>query len=45
MVKFIEVGRVYPASFQDKFKNVCQTVAKTVKGLEESPSQEEKKKK
>ena len=45
IVKFIEVGRVYPASFHDTFKNVYQTVEKTVKGLEEPAEKEEKKKK
>ena len=44
MVKFIEVGRVYPASFNDTFKNVYQTVERTVKGIEEpAPKEEEKK--
>ena len=31
MVKFIEVGRVYPASFHETFRNVYDTVEKTVK--------------
>lgn len=43
MVKFIEVGRVYPASFHETFKNVYKTVEKTVKGLDEPPPKEEKK--
>lgn len=37
VVKFIEVGRVYPASFHDTFKNVYGTVEKTVKGTGEPP--------
>ena len=45
MVKFIEVGRVYPASFRDTFRNVYQTVAQTVKELDEPLPKEEKKKK
>lgn len=45
MVKFIEVGRVYPASFHDTFRNVYQTVERTVKGQEEPPEKEQKKKK
>ena len=45
MVKFIEVGRVYPASFRETFRNVFQTVERTVKGLEEAPEVEQKKKK
>ena len=34
MVKFIEVGRIYPATFPDTFKNVYQTVRDTVRGTE-----------
>jgi hypothetical protein len=45
MVKFIEVGRVYPASFRDTFRNVYQTVERTVKGVENPPEEEPKKKK
>lgn len=45
MVKFIEVGRVYPASFHDTFVNVYHTVDRTVRGLAEPPEKEEKKKK
>lgn len=45
MVKFIEVGRVYPASFHDTFVGVYHTVDRTVKGLEKLPEKLEKKKK
>ena len=34
MVKFIEVGRVYPATFNDIFKNVYATVELAVKGAD-----------
>ncbi len=32
IVKFIETGRVYPATFSDTFKNVYQTVKDAVNG-------------
>ncbi|MCW7753247.1 hypothetical protein OOT00_04520 [Desulfobotulus sp. H1] len=31
MVKFIEVGRVSPGSFEDLFKNVYRTVSEAVR--------------
>lgn len=34
IVKFIEVGRIYPTSFRDAFVEVYDTVDRTVKGLE-----------
>lgn len=34
LVKFIEVGRVYPTNFIDTFNNVYGTVTKAVKGTE-----------
>jgi len=36
MVKFIEVGRVYPTNFNETFRNVYETVAKTVGSLKET---------
>ena len=44
MVKFIEVGRVYPASFQETFSNVYRAVEHTVKGLDQAPKEEQNKK-
>ena len=41
MVKFIEVGRVYPASFHDTFKNIYHTVDTTVKGSEAASGAED----
>ena len=32
VVKFIETGRLSPSGFDETFKNVYRTVAKTVKG-------------
>ena len=40
MVKFIEVGRVYPAGFNEIFKNVYDTIEKTAKGLDEPPERD-----
>lgn len=37
LVKFIEVGRVYPATFNDTFTNVYRTVTTAVKDLESIP--------
>lgn len=42
MVKFIETGRIYPATFPDTFKNVYRTVRDTVRetdstGLRKDP--------
>jgi len=31
LVKFIEVGRVYPATFNDAFTNVYRTINRAVK--------------
>jgi len=31
LVKFIEVGRVYPATFNDTFTNVYRTITRAVK--------------
>ena len=47
IVKFIEVGRVYPTSFHDTFVEVYHTVDRTVRGLEkpvEKGDQQKKKK-
>ena len=47
MVKFIEVGRVYPTSFHDTSVEVYHTVDRTVKGLDkpvEKNGQRKKKK-
>jgi hypothetical protein len=40
IVKFIETGRVYPASFNETFNNVYHTVAKAVKGSDNATEQE-----
>lgn len=37
VVKFIEGGRLSPASFHENFKNIYQTVAGTVKAAAETP--------
>lgn len=34
LVKFIEVGRVYPATFNDAFTNVYRTIHRAVKDPE-----------
>jgi hypothetical protein len=39
VVKFIEVGRVSPTSFNESFKNIYRTISESVHGDE---SQEEK---
>jgi len=39
LVKFIEVGRVYPATFNDTFMNVYRTIARAVKDLDEAAEQ------
>jgi hypothetical protein len=41
VVKFIETGRVSPASFNDTFKNVYNTVKEAVQGSDEAPEPEE----
>lgn len=41
LIKFIEVGRVYPVTFNDTFSNVYRTITKAVKdpdGLPEPPA-------
>ena len=43
VVKFIEGGRVSPASFPDFFKTIYQTVHDTAKGASDSPESHEKK--
>ncbi len=43
VVKFIEGGRVSPASFPDFFKTIYQTVHDTAKGASDSPVSPEKK--
>jgi predicted transcriptional regulator len=40
VVKFIEAGRVSPASFQDTFKNVYDVVKQTVQDSKETPEPE-----
>jgi hypothetical protein len=40
VVKFIEAGRLSPASVHDTFKSVYSTVEKTVKGQEETLDQD-----
>jgi predicted transcriptional regulator len=42
VVKFIEGGRISPASFPDFFKNIYQTVYETAKGASESSAPDEK---
>ncbi|MBL7181258.1 MAG: hypothetical protein ABIK98_01090 [Pseudomonadota bacterium] len=37
VVKFIEAGRVSPASFQDTFKNVYNAVKETLQDPQEAP--------
>ncbi len=37
LVKFIEVGRVYPATFNDAFANVYRVIHRTVKDPESIP--------
>ncbi len=44
MVKFIEVGRVYPTSFHETFRNIYRTIEQTVKVLDQPPKEEKKKK-
>ena len=41
VVKFIEGGRISPASFPDFFKNIYQTVYETAKGASESSASDE----
>jgi hypothetical protein len=40
IVKFIEVGRVSPSSFDESFKTVYQTIYESVKQTDRKPSQE-----
>ena len=42
MVKFIEMGRVYPASFHETFRNIYRTIEQTVKVLKQAPKEEKK---
>jgi len=37
LVKFIEVGRVYPATFNDAFTNVYRTITRAVRDPESVP--------
>ncbi len=37
LVKFIEVGRVYPATFNDTFANVYRVIHRAVKDPESIP--------
>ena len=39
LVKFIEVGRVYPATFNDAFTNVYRTINRAVKDPDSTPEQ------
>ena len=39
LVKFIEVGRVYPATFNDTFTNVYRTITRAVKDPDGIPQQ------
>ena len=39
LVKFIEVGRVYPATFNDAFTNVHRTITRAVKEPDSIPQQ------
>jgi predicted transcriptional regulator len=41
VVKFIEGGRISPASFPDFFKNIYQTVHETAKGASDSSAPDE----
>jgi hypothetical protein len=41
VVKFIEVGRVSPTSFNESFKNIYKTISESIHGVE---SQDEKQK-
>lgn len=45
VVKFIEVGRVSPTSFEESFKTIYNTIEKSVKGEKEKPEAESTKKK
>jgi hypothetical protein len=45
LVKFIEVGRVYPATFNDTFMTVHRTITKAVKDPDSMPEQPAGKKK
>ena len=38
-VKFIEVGRLSPAAFEETFKKIYRTIDETVKGTEPSDSE------
>jgi len=40
IVKFIEVGRVSPTSFDESFKTVYKTIYESVKQTDRKPSQE-----
>jgi hypothetical protein len=40
VVKFIEVGRVSPTTFDESFKSIFKTVSGCVKGLQNSSSQQ-----
>ena len=42
VVKFIEGGRISPASFPDFFKNIYQTVHETAKGASDPSAPVEK---
>ena len=41
VVKFIELGRLSPSTFDSTFKEMYQTVAETVKGAGEASSTKE----
>jgi hypothetical protein len=41
VVKFIEVGRVSPTTFDESFKNIFNTVNGCVKGLQHPPSEKD----
>lgn len=38
VVKFIEVGRVSPTTFDESFKNIFNTISGCVRGLQHTPS-------
>jgi hypothetical protein len=39
-VKFIETGRIYPASFREAFTNIYNSVEEAVKGSKQPAEQE-----
>jgi hypothetical protein len=41
VVKFIEVGRVSPTTFDESFKNIFNTVNTCVRGLQHTPSEKD----